>query len=216
MILYGARPSPFVRKVLAFAAEKGIPLEVQPGGFGQGGDIFAQASPFGKIPGFQDGDFLISDSTAIITYLDTLHPEPELIPTGAKARARTVWYEEFGDTILQAAGMKMFFNRVVGPFLGLPHDPAVADKAEAGEMPALYDYIEKVLPDGGGWLVEDRFTLADIAVACPLINIGYCSEGLARGDWPRVKAWLQAVRERPSFVEILAAEDKAIARMTGR
>ncbi|WP_066514777.1 glutathione S-transferase family protein [Sphingobium cloacae] len=214
MILYGARPSPFVRKVIVFAAEKGVALDVQPGGFGQGGEIFAQASPFGKIPAFQDGDFLISDSSAIITYLDTICPEPPLIPAEAKARARTIWYEEFADTILQPVGVEIFFNRVVAPFLGLPNDLAVADKAEAEKVPGLCDYIEKSLPEGG-WLVEDRFTLADIAVACPLINIGYCSEGLDAGRWPRAKAWLQKVRERPSFVEALAAEARALNRMMG-
>ncbi len=214
MIVYGARPSPFVRKVIVFAAEKGIALDVQPGGFGQGGEIFAQASPFGKIPAFQDGDFLISDSTAIITYLDTLQPEPHVIPTEAKARARTIWYEEFADTILQPVGVQIFFNRVVAPFLGMPSDRAAADRAEADQLPGMYDYIEKVLPESG-WLVEDRFTLADIAVACPIINIGYASDTLKQGGWPKLQAWLQAVRARPSFVEALAVEEKAVARMAG-
>nr|WP_306812031.1 glutathione S-transferase family protein [Sphingobium sp. CFD-1] len=215
MIVYGARPSPFVRKVIVFAAEKGLTLDVQPGGFGQGNEMFAQASPFGKIPGFQDGDFLISDSTAIITYLDTIRPDPNLIPTEAKARARTIWYEEFADTILQPVGMQIFFNRVVAPFLGLPSDPAAADAAEADRMPELYDYVEGNLPDSG-FLVEDRFTLADIAVACPFINIGYCSDGLEKGHWPRLKAWLQAVRAWPSFTEALAIEGKAVNRMMAK
>ncbi|WP_150291914.1 glutathione S-transferase family protein [Sphingobium estronivorans] len=212
MILYGARPSPFVRKVIIFAAEKGLELDVQPGGFGQGGDAFAQASPFGKIPGFQDGDFLISDSTAIITYLDTLHPEPNLIPVEARARARTIWYEEFGDTIVQATGMPIFFNRMVAPLMGMPQDLAAANAAEADRLPGIYDYLEKILPESG-FLVEDRLTLADIAVACPLINIGYCSGVLTDGRWPRLKQWLQRMRERPSVAAALAAEARAIERM---
>ena len=212
MILYGARPSPFVRKVIVFAAEKGIDLEVRPAGFGQGGDAFAQASPFGKMPGFQDGDFLISDSTAIITYLDTIRLDPNLIPVEAKARARTIWYEEFGDTIAQPSGMPVFFNRMVAPLLGLPQDLAAASQAEAEKMPAIYDYVEKVIPDSG-FLVEDRFTLADIAVASPLINICYCSQGLSEGRWPRVRAWLQQMREWPSFAAALAAEAELVERM---
>ncbi|WP_347337860.1 glutathione S-transferase family protein [Sphingobium sp. LB126] len=180
MILYGARPSPFVRKVLVFAAEKGLELDLRPGGFGQGGDAFARASPFGKMPAFEDGDFRISDSTAIITYLDTLHPEPNLIPTEAKARARTIWYEEFADTIVQATGMPIFFNRMVAPLLGVVQDLAAADAAEVKTLPGLYDYLENILPQSG-FLVEDRFTLADIAVACPLINICYCSAVLKEG-----------------------------------
>lgn len=214
MILYGARPSPFVRKVIVFAAEKGIALEVKPAGFGQGGPEFEEASPFGKMPAFQHGDFLISDSTAIITYLDTLYPEPNLIPTEARARARTIWYEEFGDTIVQPTGAAIFFNRMVAPLLGMPQDLDAADRAEADKLPAVLDYLEKVLPDGG-FLVEDRFTLADLAAACPLINIGYCSAALADGRWPRVGDWLRRVRERPSVAGALAEEQALIERMKG-
>ena len=211
MIIYGARPSPFVRKVIVFAAEKGIAVEVRPAGFGKGGEAFERASPFSKIPALVDGDFAISDSTAIITYMDALHPEPNLIPTEPKARARTIWYEEFADTIAQPVGVDIFFNRVVGKLLDMPHDPARADRAEAEKMPGIYDYLEAVLPDSG-WLVEDRFTLADIAVACPLINVCYCSSGLKDGRWPRVKAWLDGLRARPSFAGAMAQE----ARMLGK
>jgi glutathione S-transferase len=212
MIIYGARPSPFVRKVIIFAEEKGLAVDVQPGGFGRGGDIFAEASPFGKMPAFQDGDFLISDSTAIITYMDAVKPDPNLIPLEPKARARTIWYEEFGDTIVQAAGMPIFFNRMVAPLLGMPQDLAAAEKSEAEALPRVLDYIEKILPQSG-FLVEDRFTLADIAVTCPLINISYCSKAVAEGRWPRVEGWVQQMRARPSFASALTAEAAQIERM---
>src|SRR3954466_1031030 len=58
MILYGSSLSPYVRKVLAFAAEKGIELEVQPTGTapGQPSDEFLAASPLRKMPALRDGD----------------------------------------------------------------------------------------------------------------------------------------------------------------
>ncbi len=67
MIVYGSSLSPFVRKVVAFAAEKGIELEVKPVGPGSQDPEFREASPFGKMPGFRDGDFAISDSSAHVT-----------------------------------------------------------------------------------------------------------------------------------------------------
>lgn len=214
MIIFGARPSPFVRKVVIFAQEKGLEHEVKPGGFGQGGDVFAEASPFGKIPALQDGDFLISDSSAIITYMDAIRPDPNLIPAEARARARTIWYEEFGDTVLQPAGMPIFFNRMVAPLLGLPQDTGAADQAEAEKLPPVLDYLEKMLP-GSGFLVEDRFTLADIAVFCPLINLGYCSSLLTGGRWPKVARWIEQLRARPSIAEALAAEAKDMEQLRG-
>lgn len=210
MIIHGARPSPFVRKVIVFAAEKGIPIEVQMAGFGRGAEAYLNASPFGKIPALEDGDFLLCDSTAIITYMDALHPGEEMIPAEPKARARTIWYEEFGDTVLQAVGAKIFFNRIVAKAMGRPQDLDAADKAEAEELPRMLDYVEGVLP-GSGWLVEDRFTLADLAVACPLINIGYASDAV--DGWPRLSAWLERVKARESVAEAMAHEAPLIEAM---
>ena len=213
MIIHGARPSPFVRKVIAFAAEKGIPVEVRMAGFGRGADGYLNGSPFGKIPALEDGDFLLSDSTAIVTYMDAVKPGEEMIPAEPKARARTIWFDEFGDTIVQAAGQKIFYNRAVARMMKREPDLAAADAAEADEMPKIYDYVESVLPRSG-WLVEDRFTLADLSAACPIINVGYVSEGLDAARWPKTAAWLAAVKARPSVAAAMAQEAEAIARMT--
>ena len=74
MIVYGSSLSPFVRKVLAFAAEKGIEIELKPTGLGDKDPDFIEASPFGKMPGLRDGDFAISDSSAIVAYMEAVSP----------------------------------------------------------------------------------------------------------------------------------------------
>ena len=206
MIIYGSSLSPFVRKTMVFATEKGIAFELV-GAFGPNGPPeFKQASPFNKIPGFKDGDFLISDSTAIITYLDAIKPEPNLIPTGAKARARTIWYEEFGDTIVGACVGKVFFNRIVAPrLLGRDGDLAAADEAERVEFPKLADYLESVVP-ASGYLVEDRITLADIAVASPFANLAHGGCAIDAKTHPKAAAYLEGILARPSFAALIEAE----------
>jgi glutathione S-transferase len=211
MIVYGASLSPFVRKVLAFAAEKGIEVEHKVIGIGSDDPEFLEASPFRKIPGFRDGDFAISDSSAIIAYLDTIKPEPNLIPTEARARARTIWYDEFADTIFMACGAKMFFNRIVAPrFLGREGDLEVADKAECEELPPLLDYIERMLPESG-WLVEDRLTLADIALASPLVNLGHLGLDYGKGR-PKLAAFAERMLARDSLRPWLERETAFLAR----
>jgi len=158
------------------------------------------------MPGFRDGDFTIADSTAIITYLEAKHPEPCLLSAEPKARARTIWYEEFADTIFVAAAGKMFFNRVVAPkFLGQPGDLAAADKAEKEELPPLLDYLEKVLP-ASGFLVEDRLTLADIAVASPFVNLIHLGYSVNASTHPKLAAYVEKILARPSFAPLIAAE----------
>jgi glutathione S-transferase len=206
MIVYGASLSPFVRKVLAFAAEKGIEVESRPVDFRNKSAEFLEASPFGKIPGFRDGDFALSDSSAIIHYLEAVKPEPNLIPKDPKAGARTIWYDEFSDTILVACGGKIVFNRLVGPrFLGMPGDEEVARKAECDELPPLLDYLEGVIP-ASGFLVEDRITLADISIASPFATIDHAGTAIDGASHPKLKAYVEAILARPSFAPLIARE----------
>jgi glutathione S-transferase len=206
MIVYGSSLSPFVRKVLAFAGEKGIAIESQPVDFQNKSAEFLEASPFGKIPGFRDGDFAISDSSAIIHYLNAVKPEPNLIPNDPKAGARAIWYDEYADTILVPCGGKIVFNRLVGPrFLGMPGDEEVARKAECDELPPLLDYLERVIP-ASGFLIEDRITLADLSVASPFATMEHAGTCIDGARHPRLKAYVEAILARPSFAPLVAGE----------
>jgi len=212
MIVYGSSLSPFVRKVLAFAAEKGIETELKPTGLGNKDPEFIEASPFGKMPGLRDGDFAISDSSAIVAYLEAVKPDPNLIPTEPRARARTIWFDEFSDTILFSCGGKLFFNRIVAPrFLGQPGDEAIAAKAECEELPPLLDYLETVIPPSG-FLVEDRLTLADISVASPFVNLGHLDVAIDGARHPRLKAYIEAILARPSFAPWIEKETAFLER----
>lgn len=202
MILYGSSLSPYVRKVLAFAGEKGIELELKPTGPapGQPGEEFLSASPLRKMPALRDGDFTLADSSAIVHYLEAKEPEPNLIPNEARARGRTVWFEEFADTSLTACGAKMFYNRIVLPrFLGKEGDQQAADTAEREELPPLLDYLETVVPAAGGFLVEDRITLADVAVASSLVTFVQLNCERDQQRHPRVYAYVDSILARPSF-----------------
>jgi glutathione S-transferase len=213
VILYGSSLSPFVRKVLAFAGEKGIELDVRPVGPGDQNPDFRAASPFGKMPALVDGDYSLADSTAIIHYLEAVQPEPALIPADPKLRGKTIWYDEFADTILAACGAKMFFNRVVAPrFMNRPGDLAAADKAERDELPPILDYLETVVPDDDGYLVGDALTLADIAVASPFANLTHLGCDLDRARHPRTCAFVERILARPSFAPWVEREKAFLER----
>lgn len=49
---------------------------------------FADMAPAKLVPLLKDGEALLSQSLAIIEYLDEMHPEPRLLPGDALARAR--------------------------------------------------------------------------------------------------------------------------------
>ncbi|MFS0737193.1 glutathione S-transferase family protein [Sphingomonas sp. 1P06PA] len=212
MILYGSSLSPFVRKVIAFAAEKGIELEVRGIPLGSPDPEFRAASPLGKMPALIDGDFSIPDSTAIVTYLDAVAPGPRLIPDEPRLRARAYWWDEFADTELFGCGRQMFFNRLIGPlFLKVAGDEAAALKAETEQLPKLLAYLDGVVPDEG-YLLGDAITLADIAVASPFANLRHLDLEPTIARYPRVAAYVDRILARPSFAEMVAKEARLLDR----
>ena len=216
MILYGSSLSPFVRKTLAFAAEKGIELELRPTGAapGQPSEEFLEASPLRKMPALRDGDYTLADSTAIVHFLEAKFPEPALIPADPKLRGKTIWFEEFADTVACAAVGKIFFNRVVAPrFLGRDGDLDAAAACERDDLPPMLDYLEKVVPADGGFLVGDRLTLADLAIASPFANFEHCGVNVDPDRYPRTIAYAQRILARPSFSQWVEREKALMAKV---
>ena len=211
MKLYGALISPFVRKVAVAAAEKGMECELMRGGPGSDDPEFLAASPFGKIPAIRDGDFTLADSSAIVAYMEAKQPEPALFPADPQSRGRAVWFDEFADTIFAASGLKIMFNRLVGPkLLKVPYDEALALQGEA-ELPRILDYLESVVPESG-WLVGE-FSLADIAVASMLRTMVYVGFGPDAAGYPRTAAWYARVTERPGWQAVAVREDAIAAKL---
>lgn len=213
MILYGSTLSPFVRKTAAFLREKGIDFELQPTGIPNPSPEFCGASPFKKMPALVDGDYSLSDSSAIIHYLEAKYPEPPLIPSDPEARGRVIWFDEFADTIFFACGAKMFFNRIVAPrFMGRDGDESIAQAAQENELPPILDYIETVVPEGDGYLVGDRLTLADIAVAGIFANLKHLDIELDKGRHPKTADYVQRILSRPSFAPLIEKEVAILER----
>jgi len=213
MIIYGSIVSPFVRKLLGYLGEKGIEFELQGVGIGDPDPGFRAASPLGKMPAMDDDGFLLADSSAIIHYLEAKHPAPPLIPADPQERGRVIWWDEFGDTVFAACGGKMFFNRIVSPkFLGREGDLAAAAEAETEELPKLLDYLESAIP-ASGYLVGDRFTLADLAAVSPLVNLRHCGSCIDAVTHPRIAAWSEAILSRPSLAPWIAKEERMMAKV---
>lgn len=216
MILYGSIISPFVRKVVVFAEEKGVAIDLVPVGLVDQPDAFRAASPFGKMPALCDGDFRLSDSTAIVSYIEAKHPDRPLIPAAAQARGRAMWFDEYADTIVAGVGNRMMFNRVVSPlFLGRAGDASVADQAEREEWPAIVAYLNSQVA-GRDYLIEDRLTLADIAVASAFASAGHASDPIDPARYPDAARYLAGIWARDSFARWLSIEEKMLAKARAR
>ena len=209
MLIYGALLSPFVRKVCLAAHEKGVAYQLQMTAPGNVDPDFLAASPFGKIPAIRDGDYLLCDSTAIVSYLEARYPEPALYPADPQALGRVVWFDEYADTIVSGSGLKVLFNRLVGPkLLKVGGDEAIAAQGEA-ELPRIWDYLESVTATTE-WLAG-AFSIADYAVASVIQSLTYVAVDPSPEQYPATAAWLARVRARPAW-QAVAAEEAAPRR----
>lgn len=216
LVLYGASASPFVRKVRVFLIEKSLPYElvpVVPFPPANSTPEFRRMSPLGKIPALADGDFAISDSSVICTYLERTHPNPPLYPSDPRDHARALWLEEFADSRLVEAIGPVFFQRVIrrGFFRQEP-DEELVRKSLTEVLPPALDYLEQQL-DGAEWLVGDRFSIADIAVATTLQQLRHGRESVDAARWPRVAAFAERALSRPSFKSCIAEEAQLLASL---
>jgi len=74
-------------------ALKGLPwtpagVNLVRGGGEQHGEAYRRLNPQGRVPLLVDGELALSQSLAIIEYLDEVHPSPALLPPDAAGRAR--------------------------------------------------------------------------------------------------------------------------------
>jgi glutathione S-transferase len=211
-ILHGAILSPYVRKVRVALSEKGIDYEgvsVMPGS--QSAEYRAM-SPLGKIPCYQEGDFALPDSSAILAYLERAYPKPALYPSDPQQYARALWYEEYADTKIAQVCTVGFFQRFVQAILmKKPVDEEAIRKALTEDAPPVFDYLEKELSDRE-FLAGGQFSVADIATASFFVNMEHAGDRVDASRWPRLTDYLARIHGRPSYKAIIEQEKAAIGR----
>ncbi len=216
LVLYGAPLSPFVRKADVVLREKGIDFAVEnvpmpiP-------DWFKEMNPAGRMPALRDRDVsaegpegVIPDSSVICAFAERVAPEPALYPKDAFSYGRALWYEEFADTdFASAMGLGLFRPVAFPMFMKQAPDLDTARKAMKETLPRFLDYFEGEL-GSNDYLVDNTFSIADIAVANQLIN-GELVVGRKSFDtWPGLNGLVDRVSARPSYQPNLAICKKVI------
>mgnify|MGYP001800846158 CR=1 FL=1 len=152
-------------------------------------------NPSGKVPALLDGDHVLTDSVAIMTYLGDKHgalTAPAGTPARAAQDAKTLWLIDEFAAVLWTAAKHSFV---------LPEDlrvPAVKAALKAEFSRSAARLSEQIT---GPFLMGDQMTLADIlAVHCINWSVG--------AGFPKVDAklwkWSASLRDRPAFKAVQA------------
>lgn len=217
LTLYGAPLSPYVRKVRLLLDEKALDYQLEiilP--FAQP-DWYRELSPLGRIPALKDGDFSLADSSVICQYIEDKYPQlPPLLGQTAEQRARVRWLEKYADYELgPLCTFTLFRNRALKPSMGQPCDEQAVQKALSEKLPAHFDYLEQIL-GSAEFLVGDSLTLADLALACQLINMEHGNVQLDAQRWPNLAAFHERIKARPSLQKVLPGELRTLAKMASK
>jgi glutathione S-transferase len=205
--IIGSYVSPYVRKVLACIALKGLDYEIDPITPFYGNEEFERLSPLRRIPVLIDADLVLSDSSVICAYLDEAFGGHALLPAGVADRARARWLEEYADTRLGDVFIwGLFYPKIVHPAVwGEPGDAARIEKTLAEDAPAALDYLEGQLPASG--FLFGQIGLADIALASFFRNAAYADFEPDADRWPRVAAFVRRALAHDAFASTKPFED---------
>jgi glutathione S-transferase len=99
--LYARDVSGYCCKVRIALAHKAIAYTDAEPPDGYGSPAYRAIVPAGTIPGLVEGDLVLSESEAIVEYLNERVPDPAMLPGDAVARARLRQLSRFHDTRLE-------------------------------------------------------------------------------------------------------------------
>lgn len=206
--IIGTYVSPYVRKVLAVLALKGISYEIDPIVPFMGDDRFSRVSPVRRIPVLIDDQVTLADSSVICQYLEDRHPDPPLYPAAIAARARARWLEEYADTRMGDVFIWRLFNQVViNPVVwGRATDRGTLEQTLTEDVPSVLDYLEAELPAAGP--VFGILSIADISIATFFRNAGFAGFRVDATRWPRVAALVDHVLGTRAFAALAPYEER--------
>jgi maleylpyruvate isomerase len=172
-----------------------VPVHLVRGGGEQFSDDFRHRNPISQVPVLEferDGEtHRITQSLAIIEYLDEVAPTPPLLPRDPLARAHVRELAEIVNSGIQPLQNRLVLERVTE--LG-GDSKAFAAKFVASGLAALEVHAAR---SSGRYLVGDEPTLADICLVPQLYNARRFS--VALDPYPRLRAIELACELLPAF-----------------
>lgn len=212
--LYGAPLSPFVRKVRLCLLEKGLDYGLEVVMPFTPPEWYLQLNPLGRIPALKDGELTLADSSVICQYLEEAYEQTaRLYGDNPTDRARIRWLEKYADyELAPLTTFGVFRNRVLKPSSGKPCNEESVRAALDQKLPPHFDYLETQLGQKP-FFVGDRLSMADLAIACQLINMEHGGEVVDANRWPALAAHYARVKTRASVESILPGEQRTTAKL---
>jgi maleylpyruvate isomerase len=152
-------------------------------------------NPQGMVPALQHGDLVLTQSPAILEWLEETHPEPALLPKGANERATVRAMAALIGCDIHPLNNLRVLKAIRSEFNA---DQAAVDAWAAQWIAPGFDALEALVArHGTGWSFGDAPTLVD----CYLIPQMYSARrfNMDLSAWPRLLAVEQTALAHPAF-----------------
>jgi glutathione S-transferase len=160
-------------------------------------EAFLKLNPNGVVPLLVVDGTPIFESTAILIYLgETYGVEKGFYPPPGLKRAEALkWIVWAGAGFLDPMNR---FARNTASYIPADQHNAKAAEAAKADLAKAFDVLEHAL-DGKSYLVDDKFSFADLAVTSYLGWLQFM--GYDFTPWKNVKAWSDRCHARPAVVK---------------
>ena len=210
MKLYHHPISTTSRTVMLFAAESGIPLEMQVVDLFTGEHMkppYSNLNPNRLIPTLEDGDFVLTENSAILKYLAEKTGSPAY-PKDLKQRARV--NERMDWTSTQLCSDLVY--GLVYPQIFDSHkrrsdeaQAATLERAKERAQTWLSVLNDHILGTGNKYLCGDAITIADYHAVSYVALAEVIGSDLSA--YPNVRAWLGRMKALKSWPKVWSVID---------
>jgi glutathione S-transferase len=174
--------------------EKKISFETREEDLAHLSEALRSLHPEKKVPLLLHGPLVLYESAIITEYLEDFAPEPRLMPEGAAGKASvrllTYWCNQT---------LKPQVDRVkYGTSRFLETECEGAEEKLAQSLAELEGKLAE-----SDWLVENRFSLADIHLFPFIRQIARAKPPILQ-PFPRILGWVEKIQSRESFKKALA------------
>lgn len=207
MRLFDFNRAPNPRRARIFIAEKGLEIEkvnVNLFRMEQLSDEFLNINPLGTVPVLETDDGIyLTETVAICSYLENLHPEPPLMGSTAAQKALVLNWNNIVEQhgMLSIAEMLRnwspgFRDRVFPGQLNFAQMPELIERGKLRTL-QFFDMMENRLQENN-WLAGEIFSFADISLLA-ITDFASWVEINPLENRAALEAWYRKMSERDSI-----------------
>jgi glutathione S-transferase len=218
MKLYFHPVSTTSRPVVLFCAESNISYEPHVVDLMSGEhhkEPFVSLNPNCQVPVLQDGDFVLTESSAILKYLADKFDSPAY-PKDLKARARVnERMDWFNANHYREWGYHLIYPQVFPHHVRQPEAAQAATLQWGKEKSEIWlQRLDQHVVGKNKYLCGDQITIADYFGAV-LVSAGDLI-GVSFKRFPNIERWMNTMRALPSWRKVNEAADGFAASMKGK